>query len=210
MFLKLEELTVEQKIGMVLCARRFREDDLEFILELVKKRALGCIQAPFQKPEITKAVKEAADYPIIIVNDTERGYPTSELPKIPLVALAATGKKEYFQAFAKAVVRDAQADNCNGTWGPVIDILHQDGPITVPRRLSDDPQKVGEIAEEIARIYGYNNIPSTQIHADTTQGGYTPAQAFEISVENALVLAVLCEITHTNKLEFFANLRIFK
>lgn len=164
MFLKLEELTIEQKIGMVLCARRFREDDLEFILELVKKRALGCIQAPFQNPEIAKAVKEAADYPIIIVNDTERGYPTSELPKIPLVSLAATGKKEYFQAFAKAVVRDAQADNCNGTWGPVIDILHQDGPITVPRRLSDDPQKVGEIAEEIAKIYNQNHYFSCGKH----------------------------------------------
>lgn len=164
MFLKLEELTLEQKIGMVLCARRFRDQDVDFILELVKKRALGCVQAPFWKPEVAKLVKETADYPILIVNDTERGYPTSELPKIPLVALAATGKKEYFQAFAKAVVRDAQEAGCNGTWGPVIDILHQDGPITVPRKLSDDPKKVGEIAEEIARIYNQNHYFSCGKH----------------------------------------------
>ena len=45
-FLKLEDLTVEQKIGMVLCARRFREDDVEFILELVK----NVPSVPFRLP----------------------------------------------------------------------------------------------------------------------------------------------------------------
>jgi len=164
MFLKLEELTVEQKIGMLLCGRRFREDDIEFMLELVKKRALGAIQPSIRNPKATELLKNAADYPLIIVNDTERGFPTSELPKIPLVALAATGKKEYFQAFAKAVVRDAKEAYCNGTWGPVIDILKQDGPISIPRKLSDDPKKVAEIAEEIARIYTQNHYFSCGKH----------------------------------------------
>ncbi|MBR5868890.1 MAG: hypothetical protein IKZ21_05540 [Clostridia bacterium] len=162
--LKLEELTAEQKIGMVLCARRFRADDMEFVLELVRKKALGAIQAPFQTPEVARKVKEAADYPILIVNDTEMGYPTSNLPKIPLIALAATGKKEYYRAFAKAVVRDAQADNCNGTWGPVVDILHNDGPCKVHRCLSDRPEKVAEIAEEIARVYNQNHYFSCGKH----------------------------------------------
>ncbi len=164
MFLKLEDLTVEQKIGMVLCGRRFGDDDIEFMLELVKKRALGSFQWSLRAPEANKLLKEAADYPIIVVNDTERGFPTSELPPIPLVALAATGKKEYFQAFAKAVVRDAKEAGCNGTWGPVIDILHQDGPISIPRKLSDDPKKIAEIAEEIARIYNQNHYFSCGKH----------------------------------------------
>ena len=59
-FLKLEDLSIEQKIGMVLCARRFREDDIEFILELVKNRALGSFQAPTWGPEIIKKIKDAA------------------------------------------------------------------------------------------------------------------------------------------------------
>lgn len=163
-FLKLENLTVEQKIGMVLCARRFREDDVEFILELVKKRALGSFQAPVWKPEIIKKIKDAADYPILVVNDTERGYPTSELPKVPLVSLAAAGKKEYYRAYAKGVVRDSLADGLNGTWGPVIDILHNDGPCKVHRCLSDDGDKVGEIAEEIARVYNENHYFSCGKH----------------------------------------------
>ncbi len=50
-----------------------------------------------------------------------------------------------------------------------------------------DVRCMNDVAEEIARIYGYNNIPSTQIHADTTQGGRTPKQAFEVTLENALV-----------------------
>ena len=37
-------MTLEQKIGMVLCARRFREDDIEFIKELIKNHALGSVQ----------------------------------------------------------------------------------------------------------------------------------------------------------------------
>ena len=90
-FLKLEDLTVEQKIGMVLCARRYHEDDIEFILELVKNRALGSFQAPTWGPELIKKIKDAADYPILVVNDTESGYPTSSLPKVPLVSLAAAG-----------------------------------------------------------------------------------------------------------------------
>ncbi len=163
-FLKLEEMTIEQKIGMVLCARRFREDDVEFVLELVKKRALGSFQAPFWTPEITKKIKDAADYPIIIVNDTETGYPTSKLPKVPLVSLAAAGKKEYYRAYAKGVVRDALADGCNGTWGPVIDILHNDGPCKVHRCLSDSGDKVAEIAEEIARVYNQNHYFSCGKH----------------------------------------------
>ena len=163
-FLKLEDLTVEQKIGMVLCARRYHEDDIEFILELVKNRALGSFQAPTWGPELIKKIKDAADYPILVVNDTESGYPTSSLPKVPLVSLAAAGKKEYYRAYAKGVVRDSLADGLNGTWGPVIDILHNDGPCKVHRCLSDNGDKVAEIAEEIARVYKDNHYFSCGKH----------------------------------------------
>ena len=58
-FLKLEEMTVEQKVGMVLCARRFwNDDDKNFILKLVKERALGCMQVPLWDVEFAKKVKE--------------------------------------------------------------------------------------------------------------------------------------------------------
>ncbi len=45
---------------------------------------------------------------------------------------------------------------------------------------------MNDIAEEIIRIYGYNKIESTCINAETTQGGRTPKQQFEIDSERAL------------------------
>ena len=45
---------------------------------------------------------------------------------------------------------------------------------------------MNDVAEEIARIYGYNNIKSSLIKGETTQGGYTAKQKFEIDVEKAM------------------------
>ena len=45
---------------------------------------------------------------------------------------------------------------------------------------------MNDVAEEIARIYGYNNIVSSSIRGATTQGGRTPKQKFEVDVENAM------------------------
>ena len=164
MLLKLEDMTVEQKIGFVLCARRFEEDDIDFTLELIKNKALGCVQAPAEKPELVKKLLDAADYPILVINDTERGFPTSDLPKIPLMSLAACDKKEYYTAFAKGIVRDAKKSGFNGTWGPVIDVLRGDGPCRVYRNFSDNPDKVSQAAEIIAQVYKDNGYLSTGKH----------------------------------------------
>ncbi len=43
-----------------------------------------------------------------------------------------------------------------------------------------------DIAEEIIRIYGYNKIKSTCIYAETTQGGRTPKQQYEVDCEHLL------------------------
>ena len=43
-----------------------------------------------------------------------------------------------------------------------------------------------DIAEEIIRIYGYNKIKSTCIYAETTQGGRTPKQQYEVDCEHML------------------------
>jgi len=98
-------------------------------------------------------VKEAADYPIIIVTDMEMGFPTSEMPPIPAMALAACDKPEYYRAVARAVVADAKKAGFNGSWNPNLDL----GAIGY-RRYSDDPMVVGRAAEEISRVYANNNF----------------------------------------------------
>ena len=54
--------------------------------------------------------------------------------------------------------------------------------VTVPswRRDISPVYYHNDVAEEVARIYGFNNIPSTLMdHASTTQGGYTKRQLAE-------------------------------
>ena len=57
--------------------------------------------------------------------------------------------------------------------------------ITVPS-FRNDLTCMQDIAEEIIRIYGYNKIKSTCIYAETTQGGRTPKQQFELDCEHLL------------------------
>ncbi len=57
--------------------------------------------------------------------------------------------------------------------------------ITVPS-FRADLTCMQDIAEEIIRIYGYNKIKSTCIYAETTQGGRTPKQQYEVDTENLM------------------------
>ena len=164
MLLDIKNMTAEQKLGMVFCARRFRDEDVDFIIELIKKRALGCVQLPVTAPHIIKKILDAADYPILTFNDTEKGFPTTELPLIPLMSLSACNNPEYFKSFAKGIVRDAKAAGYNGTWGPVIDVQGGDGPCKVGRDFSDDPKLVAERAAIMAQVYRDHGYLSTGKH----------------------------------------------
>jgi len=50
--------------------------------------------------------------------------------------------------------------------------------VTVPS-WRGDVQRMPDLAEEVARFYGYNNIPNTLQRGQTTQGGYSPVQLAE-------------------------------
>lgn len=164
MLLKLEEMTTEQKLGMLFCSRGIREKDTEFTIELLKKKAVGCVSLPFWDKKQTQALLEAAEYPVLTFTDTEEGFPETDLPLIPLMSLSACNNHEYYKSFAKGVVRDSQKAGFNGTWGPVIDILLCDGPSRVGRSFSTDPAKVAEGAAVIAQIFKDNGFLSTGKH----------------------------------------------
>ena len=53
-----------------------------------------------------------------------------------------------------------------------------DGMIRVPS-WRPDLRRMADIAEEVARFYGYNEIPTTLMRGATTRGGYSPAQKLE-------------------------------
>ena len=50
--------------------------------------------------------------------------------------------------------------------------------VTVPSYRAD-VQRMADLAEEVARFHGYNNIPCTLMRGQTTLGGYSPAQQLE-------------------------------
>lgn len=61
-----------------------------------------------------------------------------------------------------------------------------DGDRLIPPTFRADLTCMNDIAEEVARIYGYNRIKATTIHAEMTQGGRTRKQQFEVDVEKAM------------------------
>lgn len=73
--LKFEELTTEQKLGMTIVP--FLHDKAvndEFVFEMIKKRAVGAVwiqQGGNDVEEQIKKVREATDYPILIITDTD-------------------------------------------------------------------------------------------------------------------------------------------
>ncbi|MBR2381755.1 MAG: phenylalanine--tRNA ligase subunit beta [Clostridia bacterium] len=71
----------------------------------------------------------------------------------------------------------------------------ENGVITVPS-FRNDLTCMNDIAEEVIRIYGYNDIKSSKITAENTAGGRTPKQQFKVDLSDVLCGMGLDEI-HT-------------
>ncbi len=155
--LTVEQMTPEQKLGRVLCFRRTHiAEDLEFTLEMIKKEACGCVQVHLNDKTraLTKRLREAADYPLLIVNDTERGYPPSGLPLLSPITLAACGNPEYIRLFGAAIAKAARADGLTGTWSPVVDIHHNpDDILSTARHAGDSAEAVTDFARELLTAF---------------------------------------------------------
>lgn len=61
----------------------------------------------------------------------------------------------------------------------------ENGVLTAPSYRADI-ENMNDIAEEIARIYGYNNIPSTPFKCEVKAGTLTPKQAYKARLHNIL------------------------
>ena len=58
----------------------------------------------------------------------------------------------------------------------------------------DDVEGMQDVAEEIARIYGYNEIETTNVIASLTQGERTPRQAYDVKIKDTLCAMGMYEI----------------
>ena len=86
-----------------------------------------------------------------------------------------------------------RADKINALLGTDIDaaemcrILQElgfgvDGDIITVPSWRGDEEHYSDLAEEVARFYGYNQIPTTAMTGVTTRGGYSPEQMLERSL----------------------------
>ncbi len=163
--LTLEQMTPEQKLGRVLCFRGLHDpDNIEFALEMLKNDACGPIQvttyATNLRPDLIKTIREAANYPVLIVEDMEVGYPKSKLPKIPLGTLAASNNPEYAKMFAAALAKEAKEAGYNGIWGPIIDIARNGNA----RIAGDTPETVLNTTREIYKTFASYRFQSCGKH----------------------------------------------
>ncbi len=150
--LEFEELTLRQKLGMTFTAilhggDSTTEDDVLFVLDLIKKRSLGAvwIQQDFDNTvERIKKVKEIADYPILIVTDGESGVGEYLVGKHN--AIGCTGSEKHAYAFGKAVGVTARKMGYNLVCNPVLDMA--DG---AQRSMGTDVNMVTSLAIAEAR-----------------------------------------------------------
>ena len=152
--LKKEDLTIEQKLGMTMCATLSHgEADIQYVLEKIRNHACGAVWVnPRPGCEETIArVREAADYPIVIVCDSESGAEPNTIPQqIAITAAGARDEDAYSFGFATAAARHKLGYNmiCN----PVVDICHGNTPCGhTTRTYGSDIDTVTRLAKQVAR-----------------------------------------------------------
>lgn len=158
--LKLEDLTIEQKLGMVMHGLFTKddnwegfEDNLNYTIELIKKRSLGAVWVSprFKETQrIMKAVKEAADYPILIFTDAEAGLGDYQIGRHN--NLGMTGSEDLAYTFGKVTATVAKQMGYNIVCDPVLDIPQGDCACGgTNRSLGSDKEMVAKLGKAIAK-----------------------------------------------------------
>ena len=170
--LKFEDLTLEQKLGMMLVRRSafIDDEDIEFTLEMIKKHAVGGIQlAP--NPELMKRIDEVLDYPLLICYDMETGYPGGNVRHPALIALGAVNDEEMIYQNAYLTALEAKKAGYNTIWGPVVDACNEGALCCISRTFGDDHKFIAKYAKAIVKGYSDAGVIATCKHYPSPYGG---------------------------------------
>lgn len=151
--LKFEELSIEQKLGMVSVATintRQNPQFEEYVFDLIRNHSLGCLwiqqgACNDDMPGLVKKVREIADYPLIIVQDAESGIGEFMVGKHNAIGLVGTEEHAYM--FGKCIGVTARNMGYNMLCDPVVD-LNKSGSA---RSMGCDKEKVAALAVAMAR-----------------------------------------------------------
>ncbi len=154
--LKFEELTLEQKIGMVTCGIFAPGRDTQYdenAYELIRNHCMGAVWIQPGIPdfdEVMAKIKEAADYPILIIRDAERGIAPYTIGRHNALGMADDEDLAY--AFGKVTAIMARKMGNNVVCDPVIDMIDCKGICGAnARSMGSDKEKVAKLAKAIAR-----------------------------------------------------------
>ena len=141
-----EELTLDQKLGMLLCANIAVEKEPEKLLKMIREHKIGAVYFGYAKREEHAAmVNAAADYPILTVSSGEQGGPCYPFPAIR--SLGATGyNEELAYTWGKLLGYDLRMTGLNTANTFVVDLSN----VNI-RHIGDDAEGVARCAVAAAR-----------------------------------------------------------
>ncbi len=175
--LKFEELSLEQKIGMVTCGifapGRNKEHD-HCVYELIKNHALGCVwveRTTEDFEEVISKLKAAADYPLLIITDAESGIAPYTIGKNNSIGM--TGNEDLAYEFGKVTAIAARKMGFNIICNPILDMI--DGPgicSTNIRSVGSDKYSVAKLTAAVARGMHDGGVLTVAKHYGTAKDDY--------------------------------------
>lgn len=156
--LNINELTIKQKLGMTMVGSvtpyaKEGDNQLEEVLELIRNHSLGGVWVHVHlknREEVMRKIKEAADYPILIITAAECGM--EEFTFGAHNAIGLTGRDDLSYVAGKAVGVTARKLGYNVINQPVLEI--QPGPSICGkcvRAFGSDKEKVASLAVNMAQ-----------------------------------------------------------
>lgn len=172
--LKLEGLSIRQKLGMTMIAHVDKGGaNLDFILGLVRERALGAIWVPLGYPDakdIIARVKDEADYPILAFTDCSSGLGEFKIGKANAIGLA--GSEELAYTFGKIMGSLVRERGYNVVCSPVLDMINANTPCSMSdRSLGNDKERVAALAVGMVRGMHDGGILAVAKHYPGTATG---------------------------------------
>ena len=155
--LQLEDLSIEQKVGQLIVARSISDPkDFDFAMGLIRDNALGGVQAnPCDgvRKDTIDPVLNAADYPIFIAADMERGFQLGDLQISSNLSLGILGNVKDTYDFARITATQAKQWGYNMIWSPVVDMIPFDSPIRTLRSFGSDKELVARMCCAYVRAF---------------------------------------------------------
>lgn len=154
-------MTLEQKIGFVMVGGSWRailkdQEDLDYVLSLIKKRALGAVWVschPGENREYAKTIqilREAADYPLLILTDEESGFGDYMIGNP--ISLGYVNDEKTAYAYGKAIAIESRKCGYSIVCNPLLDRPQGNCPCGgVLRTLHPDKETSVKLAEAMCR-----------------------------------------------------------